>query len=197
MRTCVLILSDETTFMLSSEYITTASVFSSCSGICALTMACIHCGASPPAMAGSATIRIEPARVSTRRVFTSVARCGCVRLQDHLLFVGSPYDLKNLPKGAVVLLRKQGDIDIQRPAQVERALIVGRLKVVGDCFSVEWFDLRKAGNLPSEGQIDADIVRSLEGEIEVDRVHTLRMIEQMLLGRAEETDRKQRTPAGG
>src|ERR1700686_2026636 len=47
LRTSVLILSAECTVTIRSEYISTASVLSSCAGIGALVSACIHAGASP------------------------------------------------------------------------------------------------------------------------------------------------------
>src|SRR3984893_11562904 len=48
-RTNVLILSADCTVTILSEYISTASVFSSCAGTDAVTSACIHAGASPAA----------------------------------------------------------------------------------------------------------------------------------------------------
>src|SRR6476646_9698296 len=73
-RTTLFILSVDKTLRSCSEYIRTASVFSSCCGKGAFTRACIHCGASP-ATAGAE----NPSR---QTAIPNTASALCQRLVD-------------------------------------------------------------------------------------------------------------------
>src|ERR1700756_3868374 len=94
-RTSVLILSADCTVTILSEYISTASVFSSCAGTGALTSACIHAGASPanerPGMANTPAHNTD--NHNTERL-TSIARSRCHWLHNDLFFITCPHALE-------------------------------------------------------------------------------------------------------
>src|SRR5579859_4512194 len=96
------------TFNISSEYSSTASVFSSWGGNGAFTSACIHCGASlaraeagPPA----ALRTTVPARHTTQRATLIPRGCVC-RLHDDLLIIVLLYLLVKAAKRRVEFLLK-------------------------------------------------------------------------------------------
>src|SRR5882757_7444843 len=73
-RTSVFILSADCTVTIRSEYISTASVLSSCAGTLALARACIHAGASAAARDGQANAHTHTLSTATHnQAFPSVA----------------------------------------------------------------------------------------------------------------------------
>src|SRR4029077_11701975 len=120
--TVFLILSADRTVMFFSEYRSTASVFSSCAGSWALTSACIHCGASPPATA-SGTNTSSPAATpsSDRTIFRLVAGARRTRLQDDLFLIAGSHHLEKIPERRIVLwIQEQNIHEIGRASCRER-----------------------------------------------------------------------------
>src|ERR1700730_9435071 len=104
LRTTVLILSAECTVTIRSEYISTASVLSSCAGIGALVSACIHAGASPPdARAGSPKATAATNSNQQTPALSSIARPRSHRLQDDLFFIARPHELVEIPQCRIIL----------------------------------------------------------------------------------------------
>src|SRR5882762_10492498 len=94
-RTNVLILSADCTVVIRSEYISTASVFSSWAGTDALTSACIHAGASAAAeRAGHPKANTHSTAIRAVALVSSVSRARCHWLHNDLFFIARPHVLE-------------------------------------------------------------------------------------------------------
>src|SRR5437763_10287549 len=108
------------TLTFSSSYRRTAFVFSSWAGTGTLTRACIQPGAS--ARTGRAEPRMAIATKDAN--FAGLIACACLaRLQNNLLFISSPHDLKEISQCGVVLCTEHQQIKIEFANQVNGPFI--------------------------------------------------------------------------
>src|SRR5271157_491117 len=92
------------TFKISSEYKSTASVFSSCGGNGAFTSACIHCGASAACAARGANTQQNRTTVGQNAALrtTLISSAAGHRLQHDLLLIARPHRLIEIAHRRVV-----------------------------------------------------------------------------------------------
>src|SRR5579859_3197939 len=166
------------TFNISSEYSSTASVFSSCGGNGAFT----HCGASlaraeagPPA-AQSTTV---PARHTTQRATLIACGCGC-RLQYDLLIIGRPHFLIKSAKCRVEFLFQNDQIAPDEPLDVQRPVVVFRLHRIQQQLGIVARRLRHAAHLPAERQLNLYVVHLLRSVMKIQGMHSRRVFTHVL-----------------
>src|SRR5712671_6392913 len=183
-RTSVFILSADCTVTIRSEYISTASVLSSCAGTLALARACIHAGASAAARDGQANV--DTLRTAThKQTLPSVAGLRSNWLQNDLFFIARPHDLVKVSQRRIILRVDHQQIASQHSRKMQRSLVALHFSNVQHNFPILRQLFWQAANLPGQWQLYRHVIRFLERIVEIHRVHTVRVIEKLFLGRAE------------
>src|SRR5579864_5946105 len=114
------------TFTFSSEYSNTALVSSSCAGMGAFTIACIHAGASPALAAGAAARMPISTKSASCAWFSLIAGRSAAWLQNDLLFITCPHHLKKIAQRRIIFLFQEDQIQVQISRQADSSFIILR-----------------------------------------------------------------------
>src|ERR1700722_4556385 len=158
---------------MSSEYKSTASVFSSCAGSCTFTSARIPGGASlAPAARGAPIAKRASSRATHAQRRPALLACRCRgRLQNDLLFIGCPHNLIKLAKRRVEFRIEIYQIALHVPFDVQRPVIVLDFHGVQHDLGIAVFWLWQAAHLPAKRQFNAYVVHLFRSVMEIHGMH--------------------------
>src|SRR4029077_1625316 len=156
---------------MSSEYKSTASVFSSCAGSGTLTSARIHGGASLARMARGAPTAQRASSRAARAQRAVLIACSCRgRLQHDLLFIGCPHNLVKLAKRRIEFLVEIYQIALHAPFDVQRPVVVLDFHGIQHDLGVAIFWLWQATHLPAKRQFNRYVVHLFRSVMEIHRM---------------------------
>src|ERR1700686_5673768 len=203
-RFICLILPFGCTVKMCSEYNSTASVLSSCSGNGTFTSACIHPGASF-AHAGVGAINRQNANTPLINAAACamplqrqlVGRRNATRLHHDLLFITGLHRLEKLSQRAVIFRFQHQRIDVQIARQVQCSLIVLRGGVVGTNSSFILMTRRNTVPFPVQRKLDGHVIDARGWKVKINRGHPGGVFEHVFFGGPKKSYRDQRPGSRG